>query len=348
MTNHSPSQPSPEATRRIEENRLRAKALHAESLSIDASASSSGPGKATGIKRAHASISTTHLPETSRDARQMPPVEGIQVARKFRKYIDHDFSKMTDTKGGFLSAADDPWNKAMNHARCDATKPAHMTEQEWERHQVIRGLRNRKEGPFEPGIGLDARENGRKCRECGSLEIDWQWEATFGCAICAGCKENYPEKYSLLTKTEAKDDYLLTDPELKDAELLPHLSKPNPHKTHWHDMMLFLRYQVEEYAFNTKWGSSEALDAEFEKREADKKKRKEEKFKSKLRELKKKTRTEAFRRNNKNKSVDGQFGDQIGGQGKHEHEWGQVVEKENSLAVRKCILCHMEVEELVF
>ena len=213
------------------------------------------------------------------------------------------------------------------------------------------------------GIGLDARENGRKCRECGSLEIDWQWEATFGCAICAGCKENYPEKYSLLTKTEAKDDYLLTDrrfanwckclnllciAELKDAELLPHLSKPNPHKTHWHDMMLFLRYQVEEYAFNTKWGSSEALDAEFEKREADKKKRKEEKFKSKLRELKKKTRTEAFRRNNKNKSVDGQFGDQIGGQGKHEHEWGQVVEKENSLAVRKCILCHMEVEELVF
>lgn len=288
MTETNPPQAMPKVTRRMEENRLLAKALHAERSSTSADASSHIPGTATSRKRDHDSISTARMPETSRDARQMPPVEGIQAARKFRKYIDHDFSKMTDTKGGFLSAADDPWNKAMNHASCDATKPAHMTQHEWERHQVLKGLRNRKEGPFEPGIGLSARENGSKCRECGSLEIDWQWETTFGCAICTGCKEKKPEKYSLLTKTEAKDDYLLTDPELKDAELLPHLSKPNPHKTHWHDMMLFLRYQVEDYAFNTKWGSPEALDAEFEKREADKKKRKEEKFKSKLKELKKK------------------------------------------------------------
>jgi DNA-repair protein complementing XP-A cells len=43
-------------------------------------------------------------------------------------------------------------------------------------------------------------------------------------------------------------------------------------------MMLFLRYQVEEYAFTVKWGSAEALDAEFERREAEKKKRKEEIF----------------------------------------------------------------------
>ena len=77
---------------------------------------------------------------------------------------------------------------------------------------------------------------------------------------------------------------------------MPHLSKPNPHKSHWHDMMLFLRYQVEEYALGpSKWGSAEALDAEFAKREADKKKRKEEKFKAKLVELKRKTRAEHYR-----------------------------------------------------
>ena len=62
-------------------------------------------------------------------------------------------------------------------------------------------------------------------------------------------------------------------------------------------MMLFLRYQVEGYAFGDKWGSAEALDAEFERRETNKKVRKEAKFKEKLLDLKRKTRSEAFRRN---------------------------------------------------
>lgn len=120
---------------------------------------------------------------------------------------------MTDTKGGFLSAEDDPFNKAL-HASKEAEKPAHMTLREWERHRLLKGLRNRKEGLFEPGLGLDAKTRGKKCRECGSLEIDWQWEDVFKCDICHRCKEKFPDKYSLLTKTEVKDDYLLTDREL--------------------------------------------------------------------------------------------------------------------------------------
>jgi DNA-repair protein complementing XP-A cells len=119
---------------------------------------------------------------------------------------------MTDTKGGFLSAEDDPWNKVL-HAPKEGEKPAHMTLKEWERHQLLKGLRSRKEGPFEPGLGLGAKAQGKKCRECGSLEIDWQWDEVFGCAVCGKCKEKLPERYSLLTKTEAKDDYLLTDRE---------------------------------------------------------------------------------------------------------------------------------------
>lgn len=123
--------------------------------------------------------------------------------------MDHDFSKMTDTKGGFLTAEDDPFNMQMHASEKDESKPAHMTLKEWERHQLLKGLRNRKEGPYEPGLGLG--NEGKKCRECGSREIDWQWDEVFGCTICNRCKEKMPEKYSLLTKTEAKDDYLLTD-----------------------------------------------------------------------------------------------------------------------------------------
>ena len=125
------------------------------------------------------------------------------------------------------------------------------------------------------------------------------------------------------------------------------MSKPNPHKSHWHDMMLFLRYQVEEYAFNTKWGSAEALDAEFERREANKKKQKEDKFKSKLLELKKKTRTEAYRKAMRTGAKGGTFGDAIGG-GRHEHEWGRTVENADGASVKTCVECGMEVEELEF
>lgn len=32
--------------------------------------------------------------------------------------------------------------------------------------------------------------------------------------------------------------------ELKDPELLPHWSKPNPHKSSWNDMMLYVREMV--------------------------------------------------------------------------------------------------------
>ena len=117
---------------------------------------------------------------------------------------------MTDTKGGFLTAEDDPFNKVLHKPEDkDGGKPAHMSLKEWERHQLLKGLRHRKEGPFEPGLGLD--KSGKKCRECGSLEIDWVFSDVFKVDVCKRCQEKMPEVYSLLTKTEAKDDYLLTD-----------------------------------------------------------------------------------------------------------------------------------------
>ncbi|RYC58621.1 hypothetical protein CHU98_g7578, partial [Xylaria longipes] len=229
-----------------------------------------------------------------------------------------------------------------------------------ERLQLLKKLRRQKAGPFEPGLSALADEKERrKCRECGNLEIDFVWDEVFACAVCNACKEKFPERYSLLTKTECREDYLLTDPELRDPELLPHLSRPNPHKSHWHDMMLFLRYQVEEYALGPKkWGSAEALDAEFERREVDKKRRKEAKFKEKLLDLKKRTRTDAYLRGQGRFGGGGaaaaagggkaKFGDAVADGGKHVHEWGRVVENEDGATVKTCTTCGMEVEELEF
>lgn len=114
-------------------------------------------------------------------------------------------------------------------------------------------------------------------------------------------------------------------------------------------MMLYLRYQVEEYALSDKkWGSAEALDAEFERRETDKKKRREAKFKTKLQDLKKRTRVEAYRRNRQGASG-GEFGDDLSSNRKHVHEWGRPVDNpETGMPVKTCVGCGMEVEELEF
>lgn len=349
----------------MEEARLRAKALR-EQQDADR-AKSSGPSKPSvpypapqaGQKRPHASISSGPASSSVRDARQAPNSNnglartedtGIRAARKFQQFVEYDFSKMTDTKGGFMTAEDDPHNRALQRSGVEDAeqKPKDMSLKEWERQQLQKRLRKDRAGPYEPGLSvLDADATRKKCRECGTLEIDWLWDDELGVQVCNSCKERLPEKYSLLTKTEAKEDYLLTDPELKDAELLPHLEKPNPHKSSWNNMMLYLRFQVEEYAFGPKkWGSAEKLDEEFERRQKESKERKEKKFKNKLADLKKRTRVDAYKK--ARGGGGGEFGDVIG-KGRHEHEWGAAVEDaETGMMKRRCAECGMEVEEMEF
>ncbi|KAF3766436.1 DNA repair protein [Cryphonectria parasitica EP155] len=382
------SPPTPEVTRKLEESRLRAKDLrtqkeaHARSTGTEPTIAKTSSGfvntpdiqvvgagtrqQPRNNKRPYESITQSEVPASNRDGR--PPAKKDVAAedgalrpasKKFARFVDYNFSAMTDTKGGFLSAEDDPWNKSMSiggpsrggdgGGPDEEQKPKHMTAAEWERLQLLRKLQRQKAGPFEPGLSaLTDKKERKTCRECGSLEIDFVWDEVFNCRVCNACKEKFPDKYSLLTKTECKEDYLITDSELRDEDLLPHLSKPNPHKSHWHDMMLFLRFQVEEYAFNTKWGSAEALDAEFEKRETNKKKQKDKKFKERLFELKRKTRTEAMRRAAGGGSSAQKFGDEIGRSGRHVHEWGRAIENEDGESVKTCVSCGMEVEELEF
>lgn len=186
------------------------------------------PAPLAGKKRAYTSLSRDQVPTTNRDASSSAKTgdtpEMLPASSKFAKFVDYKFSAMTDTKGGFLSAEDDPWNKAMGTGgggggggadqKGPEQKPAHMTAAEWERMQVLRNLQRTKTGPFEPGLSVLSDERARKkCRECGTVEIDFVWEEVFGCAVCGRCKERFPERYSLLTKTECKQDYLLTERE---------------------------------------------------------------------------------------------------------------------------------------
>ncbi|OAX78670.1 DNA repair protein [Emergomyces africanus] len=347
---------TPEQLRRIDVNRMKMKTLR-EQYDIEEaqSGSLSTDSVGTGQKRPHSAISSSKPLSSSRDARTNTsiarPLDEIRPTRNFAKYVEYDLSKMTDTKGGFLTTEDDPHNKVLYSGERGQT-PSHMTLKEWEQHQLLPSLRRDKEGTFEPALSVLNPKEQKFCRECGSVEIDWKWEEILKCSVCNPCKEKLPERYSLLTKTEVKEDYLLTDSELKDEELLPHLEKPNPHKATWNNMMLYLRFQVEEYAFSPKkWGSPEALDAEFERRECTKKKQREARFKCKLHDLKKRTRVEAHRRSRQvaaGQGAGGYFGDNLG-PSKHVHQWGRLVDNpETGLGVKTCIDCGMQIEELKF
>ncbi|KZT06361.1 DNA repair protein [Laetiporus sulphureus 93-53] len=258
---------TPEQVKRIEINRLKAKAKQRD-RELEASSSSTPNAN---NKRPLTVISASSSSPTA-------PKSEPKLKRDSRlgKYFEYDLSKMVNSKGGFL---------VENDKEVDGELRA--KEKERERERAMQSL--------DPPIFLDPNLNP-KCQECQSLDIDQTFKKVFGCLVCNSCKNAKPERYSLLTKTECKEDYLLTDgkvcwflAELRDQEAMPHLLKANPHKSTFANMMLFLRYQVEEFAWK-KWGSPEALDAEYERRAAEKKKKKNKKFEAGLKELRRRTR----------------------------------------------------------
>lgn len=119
---------------------------------------------------------------------------------------------------------------------------------------------------------------------------------------------------------------------MRDEEALPHLLKANPHKSTYANMLLYVRYQVEEFAWK-KWGSPEALDAEYERRLSEKKKKKNKKFEESLRELRRKTKESIWQRKKDEE---------------HRHSFGPSEKSENGVSLQTCHTCGftLEFEEL--
>ncbi|KAJ2726459.1 DNA repair protein rad14 [Coemansia sp. Benny D115] len=178
------------------------------------------------------------------------------------------------------------------------------------------------------------------CCECDSMDLDLVYLKVFKIMVCKSCIESIPDKYSLLTKTEAKDDYLLTDSELRDRELFPVWEKANPHKSTWNNMLLYLRKHLEEFAIR-KWGSLEGLDREFERRVDEKRARKEKKYKQSVADLRRRTRVEEWEKNHRQKLKLEQ---------EHEHVFESTGDDtEDGGVEQRCTVCGLvvEVEELL-
>ncbi|EGF98685.1 uncharacterized protein MELLADRAFT_28280, partial [Melampsora larici-populina 98AG31] len=230
-------------------------------------------------------------------------------------YVDYDLSTLKNSKGGFLLNSEEENQKLLKqNQQVEELKKQRLK-------QIERFHQNQ--------LSLDPNQNP-KCKVCSSIELDIQIYNAFRVPVCKTCKNNYPDRFSLLTKTECKEDYLLTDPELKDTELLPHLLKANPHQSTYSNMMLYLREQVEEYAFSSKkWGSSENLDEEFQRRTNVKKQKKSKKFEENLKTLRNQTRKNLYQKRQ----------DEI-----HVHQFELMSAGSQSNSVQKCLTCGLETE----
>ena len=168
------------------------------------------------------------------------------------------------------------------------------------------------------------------CEECGKPFATSHLLRTFDHPACDECKNMEKDgPHQLITKTDAKKEFLLKDSDFEKGERdkpfvpLKFVLRKNPHNPRWGDMKLFLRSQVESRALEV-WGTEEALEAEVEAREERQVMAKSKKYEKKMKELRKTVRSSLF---TKDLSV-------------HTHTFGEEIYDEETDEYRKtCSSC---------
>ncbi|XP_015783093.1 DNA repair protein complementing XP-A cells homolog [Tetranychus urticae] len=133
------------------------------------------------------------------------------------------------------------------------------------------------------------------CTECKKKFIESFLKTNFDYNVCNACRDP-KDKHSLITRTEAKNEYLLKDCDLDKREPpLRFIAKKNPNPLARGDMRLYLHIQVEERALEV-WESEEALIAEKEKRSGKRKDRQKKDYDKKMKTLRMEVRSSLYKR----------------------------------------------------
>ncbi|CAG7834799.1 unnamed protein product, partial [Allacma fusca] len=144
------------------------------------------------------------------------------------------------------------------------------------------------------------------CEECEKTFFESFLLKNYGHPVCDGCKD-LDEKHTFITRTDAKNEFLLKDVDLDKREpILKFILRPNPHNPRWGDMKLYLRLQVEKRALEV-WESIEKIQEQHEVREENRAKGKIKKFGKKMKNLRMAARSSLYTRD----------------LGSHEHIWGE-------------------------
>ncbi|KAK6642857.1 hypothetical protein RUM43_004359 [Polyplax serrata] len=163
------------------------------------------------------------------------------------------------------------------------------------------------------------------CLECNEKFPDSFLLLHFDHPVCDKCRDN-DDKHALITKTEAKNEYLLKDCDFdKRGPPLKFISRKNPHNSNWGEMKLYLQLQIEKRALEI-WGTPEALEQEREQREEKKEKTKFKKYQKQMKVLRMNVRSSLYDRT----SIS------------HTHEFGPEIHVESDTYKHTCSVCGFE------
>ncbi|XP_077427098.1 DNA repair protein complementing XP-A cells [Vanacampus margaritifer] len=166
------------------------------------------------------------------------------------------------------------------------------------------------------------------CDDCQKPFMDSYLSNSFDLSVCDKCRDSN-EKHKLISRTEAKDNYLLKDCDLDMREPpLKYILRKNPHNPHWGDMKLYLKLQVEKRCMEV-WGSEAALEEAKEAREENREVQKQKRFNKKVKELRRAVRSSMWAKDTS----------------AHQHEYGPevVVDLEEDLYKKTCKTCGHEL-----
>ncbi|XP_071507134.1 DNA repair protein complementing XP-A cells homolog [Diadema antillarum] len=171
-------------------------------------------------------------------------------------------------------------------------------------------------GPILGGAGL-------RCEECGRAFQDSYLFKHFDHPVCDECKD-LDEKHELITKTDARNTYLMKDADFDKREpALKFITRKNPHNIRWGEMKLFLKSQVEKRALEV-WGDEASLEEAREQRILNREKQKQKKYDKKVKELRRAVRTSMW---TKDLST-------------HQHTYGaETYDEEEDMYSKKCTEC---------
>ncbi|XP_078253063.1 DNA repair protein complementing XP-A cells [Rhinoraja longicauda] len=161
------------------------------------------------------------------------------------------------------------------------------------------------------------------CEECGKEFMDSFLSSRFDLPVCDNCRDN-EEKHKLITRTDAKQEFLLKDCDLDQrTPALKFTLRKNPHNIQWGEMKLYLRLQIVKRSLEV-WGSEEALQQAKETRQENREKTKQKKFDKKVKELRRTVRSSLWKKESAS----------------HQHEYGPEVYLEEEDEYKKtCATC---------
>eukprot|EP00823_Brevimastigomonas_motovehiculus_P006373 TRINITY_DN5278_c0_g1_i1.p1 TRINITY_DN5278_c0_g1~~TRINITY_DN5278_c0_g1_i1.p1 ORF type:complete len:263 (-),score=65.96 TRINITY_DN5278_c0_g1_i1:1152-1940(-) len=108
----------------------------------------------------------------------------------------------------------------------------------------------------------NAKPKDIECIKCHSLSYSHDFFNAFGVCVCRSCLKT-SDDFVLISKSEAKTQYLLSDSDFSDLKFL---SRPNKQHPSWAPMKLFLRPQVEAKS-KAKFGETTDMGKLKQKRE---------------------------------------------------------------------------------